>query len=167
MNIDTDRLVLQRIDPELAQRIVARDERPGDRWHPEYPFADELDPLRNLAASRSAHPVFTMYAIRRRTDGLAIGGFGFFGAPDDSGRIEFGYGLVPSARGCGLGTEAVRAALEFAQNHGAHVAVADTHITKLASQRVLEKADMVETHRDDTFVYFSKALQQAAASYGR
>lgn len=38
MTVETERLTLERITPALAQRIVERDERPGDQWHPEYPI---------------------------------------------------------------------------------------------------------------------------------
>ena len=105
MVISTSRISLEPISPALARRIVDRDERPDDHWHPEYPFADELDPLQGLADSKEADPAFTLYLLRRRSDGLAVGGFGFFGPPGEDGRIEFGYGLVPSARGDGLATE--------------------------------------------------------------
>ncbi|OZB86725.1 MAG: N-acetyltransferase, partial [Microbacterium sp. 14-71-5] len=74
---------LDPIDPALAARIVAREERAGDDWHPEYPFADELVPLRSLASREEADPVFTLYAIRD-DEGVAVGGFGFFGPPDET-----------------------------------------------------------------------------------
>ena len=150
--------MLDVISPELARRIVARDEQPGDDWHPEYPFADELDPLRSLAAASSPDPVFTMYLVRRRSDGSAVGGIGFFGPPDDTGTVEFGYGLVPSARGAGLATEAVELALQHAADNGARAVVADTDITNVASQRVLEKNGFVEVGRSAALVYYRREL---------
>jgi len=150
--------VLDVISPELARRIVARDEQPGDDWHPEYPFADELDPLRSLGAASSPDPVFTMYLVRRRSDGLAVGGIGFFGPPDDTGTVEFGYGLVPSARGAGLATEAVELALQHAADNGARAAVADTDVTNAASQRVLEKNGFVEVRRSAALAYYRREL---------
>lgn len=88
----------------------------------------------------------------------AIGGFGFFGPPDGVGQVEFGYGLVASARGLGLATEAVRRALEVATEHGALSAVAVTDIHNRPSQRVLEKAGVLETSRDESTIYFSCLL---------
>lgn len=158
MKIVTERLTLESISPELARRIISGDEEENDHWHGEYPFEDELVPLRALATDPSPHPVFTMYLIRRTSDGLAVGGLGFFGPPDASGRVEFGYGLVPAARGVGLATEAVRAALATASAHGARLAAADTEESNLASQRVLEKAGMTRTHRDGGLVYFERRL---------
>jgi RimJ/RimL family protein N-acetyltransferase len=158
MNIETEHLVLESISPALAGRIVARDQTDSDNWHPEYPLEDELDPLARLAATSSPDPVFTMYLIRRRSDSFAIGGFGFFGPPDEAGRVEFGYGLVASARGAGLATEAVRRGLELAAKYGALSAAADTDIYNRPSQRVLEKAGLLETSRDERTIYFSRPL---------
>jgi RimJ/RimL family protein N-acetyltransferase len=152
------RTVLGVISPELARRIVARDEQPGDDWHAEYPFVDELDPLRALADSSGTDPVFTMYLVRRRSDGLAVGGIGFFGLPDAAGTVEFGYGLVPAARGAGLATEAVELLLRHAADNGARAAVADTDVANVASQRVLEKNGFVEVGRSAALVYYRREL---------
>ncbi|REJ06181.1 N-acetyltransferase [Microbacterium bovistercoris] len=148
------------LDPltlELAGRIVARDERAGDDWHPDYPFEGELVPLRMLAAQDDADPVFTLYAIRDDS-GVAVGGFGFFGPPDGSGTVEFGYGLIESARGRGLATDAVAEGLRIAASHGASRAIADTDLDNHASIRVLEKSGLTETHRTEDKVFFAKAL---------
>lgn len=156
--IETPRLRLEPISPELAARIVAGPREPTDAWHPEYPLADELVPLRSLASSAHPDPIFTLYLIRLRSDGLAIGGLGFFGPPDENGRIEFGYGLVAAARGRGLATEAVMAALDFAATAGARSAAADTDLDNLASQRVLLKAGMTEVNRSETQVFYEREL---------
>ena len=157
MIIRTERTTLEPISPALARRIVERDERDGDAWHPEYPFADELGPLRGLAESTVSDPIFTMYLIRD-ADGSAVGGLGFFGPPDSDGRVEFGYGLVPAARGVGLATEAVVGALSCAAAHGAERAAAETDVTNVASQRVLLKAGLAETGRTTTTVSFAREL---------
>lgn len=158
MNIETARLRLESISPRLAAAIVAGRRTTKDRWHPEYPLVDELDPLQSLAANPAPDPVFTMYMIRRASDGLAIGGLGFFGPPDDSGRVEIGYGLVSAARGAGLATEAVRAALRVAAEHGATMVAADTESDNRASQHVLLKAGFVETRRDQQATFFVRPL---------
>ncbi|MFE5672237.1 GNAT family N-acetyltransferase [Agromyces sp. NPDC056523] len=164
MTVETSRIRLEPITAELARSIVARDERPGDAWHPEYPFADELDVLRRVAESTELHPVFGAYLVRRSSDGLAVGGLGFFGPPDEQGEVEFGYGLVPSARGHGLATEAVRAALTHAATHGARRAAAETEIGNHASRRVLEKAGLVEVRRDGDIIRFERDLSPEVGS---
>ncbi|WP_232304599.1 GNAT family N-acetyltransferase [Microbacterium sp. XT11] len=87
-----------------------------------------------------------------------MGGLGFFGPPDENGRVEFGYGLVPAVRGEGLASEAVVAALEFAAAHGARSAVADTDPANIASQRVLVKAGLRETRRTDSLIFYEREL---------
>jgi RimJ/RimL family protein N-acetyltransferase len=99
-----------------------------------------------------------MYVIRRPSDGLAVGGFGFFGPPDPEGTVELGYGLVPSARGRGLATAAVVLALEHAQAWGARRAAADTEATNSASRRVLSKSGLVETGRRGSLVLYERDL---------
>ena len=151
-------VALEPITPDLARRIVAREERPGDRWHAEYPFLDEIDPLRSLAASAAPDPDFTMYVVRRSSDGMAVGGFGFFGPPDADGRVEFGYGLVPSARGAGLASSAVLLALEHARLRGATTAAADTEADNIASRRVLTKSSLAEVGRNGSLVLYEGVL---------
>jgi len=158
MILDGARVSLEPISPQLARRIVAREERPGDRWHPEYPFVDELGPLRALAASPDQDPFFTMYLIRRVSDRLAVGGFGFFGPPDAAGRVEFGYGLVPSARGDGLASDAVTVALRHAAVAGATLAAADTDTSNIPSRCVLAGAGFVEVERRGSLVFFERRL---------
>ncbi len=166
MIIATARLRLESISPPLAARIVAGRRTVQDRWHPEYPLAAELDPLRSLAANSAPDPVFTLYMIRNAADGLAIGGFGFFGAPDQIGRVEIGYGLVAAARGIGLATECVCAAVQMAAQRGATSAAADTAPDNLASQRVLAKAGFREVRRDHGSVFFVRRLSSPCKNTG-
>lgn len=65
---------------------------------------------------------------------------------------------MPAARGAGLATEAVRAALRVAAGHGATVVVADTENGNRASQQVLLKAGFVEVRRDKQAAYFTRPL---------
>ncbi|MGN6325462.1 GNAT family N-acetyltransferase [Pseudolysinimonas sp.] len=160
MIVTTERLVLESISPALAERIVAGAPLPTDAaWHPGYPFADELVPLRGHARVAEPDPIFTMYQVRTRDDGLAIGGLGFFGPPED-GRVELGYGLVAAARGRGYATEALRAAVGLAARHGARSVEADTEEANAASQNVLRKAGFRETHRDGGLVFFRLELPE-------
>lgn len=158
MVLRNDQVSLEPISSATARRILDRQEHPGDRWHAEYPFADELAPLRSLASSPPTTSHFTMYVIRRPADGLAVGGLGFFGPPDREGTVELGYGLVPSARGEGLATAAVMLALEHAQAWGARRAAADTEVTNGASRRVLTKSGLLETGRRGSLVLYERDL---------
>ncbi|MGW0366172.1 GNAT family N-acetyltransferase [Streptomyces sp. NPDC002990] len=57
----------------------------------------------------SYRPGWGTYAMVRATDQLAVGGIGFHAAPDADGTVEIGYDVVPSARGNGHATQALRA----------------------------------------------------------
>lgn len=48
-------------------------------------MVDELDPLGSLVSNPDPDADFTMYIIRMRSGGLAVGGIGFFGGPDERG----------------------------------------------------------------------------------
>ncbi|HET6826994.1 MAG TPA: GNAT family N-acetyltransferase [Amnibacterium sp.] len=157
-DVRTARLVLHPIPPDEARRIAGRAPGPDDRWHPDYPFEDELDPLTSLAGATAPDPVFTLYQVREAASGLAVGGIGFFGPPDEAGAVEIGYGLVAAARGRGLATEAVVAAVRLAAEHGAALLRADTTPANIASQRVLKKAGLSEIRRTGELVYFERRL---------
>ncbi|WP_213814826.1 GNAT family N-acetyltransferase [Glaciihabitans sp. dw_435] len=161
VDILTPRIVLHPIRPAEAARIIAREPLPDDAWAPGYPFEDELDVLRPLAASPAtagAGP-FATYMIRERESGLAIGGLGFVGEPDATGAVEIGYGLIPGARGHGFATEAVRGAVELARMAGATSVTADTAVDNGASQRVMQRAGFSETARDEKLVYWAILLE--------
>jgi RimJ/RimL family protein N-acetyltransferase len=160
MDIASRRLLLTPVSPDFARQVLAGQR--ADDWHPQYPLEDELVPLAGLAKRTDPEPVFTLYVVRQKVDGLAVGGIGFFGPPDHAGRVEIGYGLVPAARGQGFATEAVERFLELAAAHGAGAAVADTDTANTASQRVLLKAGFAETSRDDAVVHFERALRDAS-----
>ncbi len=74
----------------------------------------------------------------------------FLGPPDDAGSVEIGYGLVPEARGRGLGTDLVRPLVALAS--------ADPRVRQVranidpgnrASRRMLENASVRLLEGDD------------------
>ena len=84
-------------------------------------------------------PSWGGFALELSTN-RAVGGAGCKGMPDESGRIEIGYGLSLEARGKGYATELVGALVGWllAQTE-VSVVTAETSVENLASQRVLEK----------------------------
>ena len=160
---------MHRIEPFEAQAIVDGSGResdgPGGRpWHPGYPLDDEIDPIRALTTSSASPTDFTLYQIRLRASGVAIGGIGFFGAPDAEGAVTVGYGLVEAERGNGLATEALNVMIEFAARNGVRKVKADTAVDNLASQCVLQKARFAETRRSSELAYYELRLQRKSSS---
>ncbi len=146
-DLHTDRLILHPIDTDEAERIIADQPGPQDSWAHDFPFDGDIIGatmfLRATTTHGDQHP-FGHYVIIRSADGLAVGGTGFKGQPED-GTVEIGYGLAPSARGEGFAAEAARALVDLAVEEGMSRVVADTNKDNTASQRTLEHAGFTKT----------------------
>ncbi|MEU3777550.1 GNAT family N-acetyltransferase [Streptomyces sp. NPDC032472] len=105
-----DRVVLCAISPELGADLAAGGTG-GFAWSEDGPF-DGTRAASGMTAKAyeegTYRPGWGPYAVVRTHDRRAIGGIGFHGAPDADGQAEVGYDLVPSARGNGYATEALR-----------------------------------------------------------
>lgn len=161
-DIQTSRLRLHAIDTAEGERIAARRPGDGDAWAEDFPFDGDVIGvtafLRATATQRDQRP-FGHYRITRSSDGKAIGGIGFKGQPD-SGCVEIGYGLAPSARGHGYAAEALVVLLGIATEHGLSRVIADTTKDNIASQRTLERAGFNQVG-DDGDLYLYEALLNA------
>lgn len=81
-------------------------------------------------------------------DGAVVGECGWRGGPDPRGDVELGYGLAPSARGRGLGTEAVGVLVAWVERQpGVRRVTARVRVGNEASRRVLRRLGFTE--RDD------------------
>jgi RimJ/RimL family protein N-acetyltransferase len=102
-----------------------------------YPRQDDLDAVKMVNASE-----WSVRHVVRRADGLAVGTIGFFGPPDADGRVEVGYGLVQSARGQGLMTDALSVTVAAAEAADVQV-IAHTAAGNIASQRTLARCGFI------------------------
>lgn len=114
-------------------------------------------PRARRAADGAVYP-FTSYEIRRRSDGQAIGGIGFHGAPDETGTAVIGYGLAESARGQGYAGEALRALLAAASDWDVDRVIGDADLDNLPSQRVMLAAGMAFSHEDAELRHYAVEL---------
>ncbi|MFH9352401.1 GNAT family N-acetyltransferase [Kitasatospora sp. NPDC017646] len=152
----TERLILRPLTPRQARRILDGDPGHDGPWASDYPTDGDLAGARRylrVCAQDGDPQPFGAYEIRLREDGRAIGGAGFHAAPDPSGTVTVGYGLVPAARGRGYASEALRALLELARARGVRV-VGDTDLDNTASQHVMTAAGMRPTGRDQRLAYY-------------
>jgi RimJ/RimL family protein N-acetyltransferase len=111
----TSRLILETFTAEEAAAVRAG-AREGRCWAEDYPFDAELTVAAIIGEAGTSYDEdapLGMLQVRVAATGEAIGGIGFLSSPED-GEAEVGYGLVPSARGQGYATEALRAVLELA-----------------------------------------------------
>jgi RimJ/RimL family protein N-acetyltransferase len=105
---------------------------------PGWPHADTADALRPLAEHGGPGPAHGTFLIT--VEDVLVGECGWLGGPADDGSVEIGYGLAGSARGRGLGTEAVGVLAAWAeQQPGVRRITADALVGNAASRRLLER----------------------------
>lgn len=127
---------LRQVTHDLALAVVAGDDL-GDlpRVH-DWPHADTFDALRPLAQHPEDTGPGTFLVL---LDGQVVGDCGWFGPPDADGEVEIGYGLAPSVRRRGLGTETVKALLAWVRSQGATRVRAEVLPGNEASLRLLRR----------------------------
>ena len=89
---------------------------------------------------------------------VVIGGVGFHGEPDEGGRVEVGYGIVPSEQGAGLATQALGLLIGRAMGLGVRVLTAETDPENVASQAVLGHHGFTEVGADERTRFFELPL---------
>jgi ribosomal-protein-alanine N-acetyltransferase len=158
--VTTERLLLRAVTAEHVAAVTSGRRLPG--WAADFPSEGDREIAGMLAriGLPEPHPVLGQWVVVERDTGLAVGGIGFFGRPED-GRIEFGYGLVESRRGKGYATEAadamVRLALALPQ---VTEVVAMVDPVNAASVRVLEKAGLSFRSRECDELRYSTTAPQ-------
>lgn len=145
--------------PEAA-RIAEGTPGERDRWAEGFPRGEDRAPCRRFAAVADDVGAFGVYLIVPRTHGLAIGTAGFYGPPDASGEVTVGYGMVEPEWGNGYGTEALTGLVGICRSHGGVATIAaDTDVTNIASQRVLEKNGFTRLRTVDELCYYALSLR--------
>lgn len=156
-DVVTARLVLHPLNADEAERVRAGGAGADARWAPGYPTPGDVIAaeryLRACADTGDPQP-FGNYEIRRREDGRAIGGVGFHAPADETGTVTIGYGLVPSVRGRGYASEALRGLLLLARGHGVSRVKGDADHENTASHHVMIAAGMRPAGQDERVRYF-------------
>jgi RimJ/RimL family protein N-acetyltransferase len=151
--IATERLVLQPISPETAQKVVDGDLSgvpAGDGW----PHADTRDGL-GMAVKLGHAPGWFV-----TLDGVVIGDAGLHGEPDEQGDVELGYGLAEPYRGQGYAREFVPALAEWlAQQIGVRRVVArGVEADNTPSRRALERAGFEVEREEGGQVWYARPV---------
>lgn len=164
-DVQTRRLLLHAIDEPAARRLLAQAPGGDDRWAAGYPSAGDLASvgafLRATEEQGDQRP-FGHYQVILREGGLVVGGVGFKGRPR-AGRVEVGYGLIPSARGHGYAAEALTALLAVAADHGVTTVLADTTHDNTASQRTLLRTGFTLVGEDARLRHYETCTARATA----
>ena len=107
-------IALRPVTSAVARAVVEHLPVPVEHV-PDWPHEDTADAFRPLAEHPDDTGEGTFLVLE---DGVVVGDCGWFGPPVD-GVVDIGYGLAPSARGRGVGTEAVRQLLDWVGHRGA------------------------------------------------
>jgi len=138
-------LSLRQIDRSGALSILERRCPPGRLWAPGYPTEGDLEAarlfIRRLGEGEEPGP-FGIFEILEVPDDEVVGGIGFHRPPGADGAVEVGYGIVPSRWNQGICTDALRAIVAFAREHGALRVEARSLPSNGASRRVMEKVGL-------------------------
>ncbi len=137
--LHTEHLVLHPITPGLARAVL--DGHVEHAFAPGFPRADDRSLLAGIVAA-GEEPTGSWLVAR---DGALVGSAGAAGAVSPDGDQEIGYGLVPAARGAGIGTEAVAAvAAVLERREGVRRLTAEVLPGNAASLRLLHRLGFVE-----------------------
>jgi RimJ/RimL family protein N-acetyltransferase len=159
-------VALRLIDEPAARAIVAGSGPPGCACADDFPAGGDRVAagmfLQRLEADLDSRPfgVFLVLVAAEDTPAspLVIGGAGFHGGPDERGRVEVGYGIVPSWQGQGYATRALQLLMDEARRLGAITLLAETDPGNLASQTVLLRCGFLRSSADDHAIRFESSL---------
>jgi ribosomal-protein-alanine N-acetyltransferase len=86
---------------------------------------------------------------------MIIGGVCFKGCPNENGEVEIGYGIDDYYQKQGYATEAIRELVKWAhEQDGVRYVMAETLKENIASQKVLQKINMVRYSENDENYYW-------------
>lgn len=148
-NLETQRLKLVPFSLELKKATLTDraklTELLGVKIPDTWPGNDLLEVLPFFMKQTEQDPAKRVWdgIIIHKADQIAIGGFGFHGAPDEAGMVEIGYNIIPEYEGQGYATEMAHAVIEWVlQKPEITRVTAECLQTNIGSIRVLEKVGM-------------------------
>lgn len=153
-------VTLHLLSYEEAEKILRLQHDDEVRWAAGYPSTEQLDYLQAyLVELRTAPARYNWQSqLRRRSDGLVIGGAGVSGPPDDRGAVAIGYEIEPSLPDEGFGGQIVGALLDVATGMGAQRAVTSTRLNDPIRQLAYLEAGLNETSRSADGIRFEVDL---------
>jgi len=154
--LHSDRLTLEGVTPAALTDLATGGDG-GFNWVVGGPYSGtrEASGMVLKAYEAGAHrPEFGLFVLVRE-DGLAVGGMGFHGVPDEAGRAEVGYDLVEGARGRGYATEALHTLSQWAlARDDVNSLFATIDRDNLASQAVVSRVGYTRVSEDEEGVAY-------------
>lgn len=158
MHLQTPRLSLSTLTGDEWAAVASLE---AADWAPDYPTSGDLLVAQLIMAGEWPADEWGPLQIRSLADGLAIGGIGCKGAPDESGRVEIGYGLAESARGKGYASEAVIGLLGWLRDQGVREVMAECDDANTASIAVLRRCGFGAFEASGGVTMWSRLLSPA------
>lgn len=155
MDVHAGQLDLHLLTLEEAERLVHRQRLAHETWAPGYPSFEQIDYLEAyLLELSSPHPKdYWQAQLRRRIDGLVVGGAGVTGPPDAGGAVVIGYELTAGMPDELYGVDILRALIGVARTMGANRVTASMGENDDRRQIYLE-AGLDEVRRAHRVVHF-------------
>ena len=157
MDIHTTNVTMHLLSYEEAARVLRFQHPATESWAPGYPSVEQVDYLQAyLLELRGPKPAsYWQSQLRRRRDGLVIGGAGVTGPLDSRGGVIIGYEIDPSVLEEGFGPEIVGALLDVARGMGARRATTSTRADDPVRQDAYLRSGLLETSRTGSQVHFA------------
>lgn len=116
--------------------------------------------LPKIEAAANHHKIFlTFWLVVEKKTNTIVAELGFKGAPNAAGLVEIGYGTMPSQRGRGIMTEAVRAMVNWAgKRNDVSGIVAETDKHNAASIRILQKNNFTHYETRGNMFWWKREL---------
>lgn len=158
VDVRTKNLVLHLLTAEEAERVLRRQRLPGELWASDYPSFEQVDYLEAyVVEARLAHPEFYWQSqLRRRSDGLVVGGAGVTGPPDAEGAVVIGYELAGGLRDEQYGAEVLTALVDVARQMGATRVTATIFDDEPALLAAYVTAGLNEVRRDGRVIHLGR-----------
>jgi len=157
VDIHTEHVILHLLTFDETQRILRFQHGPDEPWATGYPSEEQVDYLTAyLVELRGTRPAnYWQSQLRRRRDGLVIGGAGVTGPPDARGSVVIGYEIDPTVPDDDFGVEIVDALLDVAEEMDARRAVTSTRVNDIVRQNAYLRAGLTETSRSGAIIHFA------------
>ena len=164
--LETERLKLIPFSLELKKLAALNDRaaiaeklsiRLSEDWLP----ADYAEALPTFIRRMEEDPSGAVWdgIIVHKADGVAIGGMGFHGGPDETGAVEIGYDVVSAYRNCGYATEMAHRLITWASAQPRILVVkAGCSYDNIGSIRVLAKAGMRCISQEGDMLWWERRL---------
>jgi RimJ/RimL family protein N-acetyltransferase len=158
VEIRAGQLELHLLTADEAERVIRRQRLPAEKWASDYPSFEQIDFLEAyLVEAQSAQPRYYWQAqLRRRIDGLVVGGAGVTGPPDADGAVVIGYELAGGLSDQLHGVDILKALIQVARDMEATRVTATVFDSDAVRRQVYLDAGLNEVRHEGRVVHLGR-----------